>query len=285
MRIVITGAQGQLGQALCRELGARAQGLSRQQLDITDQRQVAAVLDELRPNVVINTAAYTAVDRAEQEPAACEAINAAAVGHLALACRRLQATLVQISTDYIFGGEPARQTPYREEDSPAPQSVYARTKLAGEQTAALAGKHLIVRTCGLYGLSPQRSNFVETMLRLAQRGQKLRVVNDQRCTPSYVRDVARGIKFLIDSGATGIYHVVNAGETTWYDFACEIFRAARVDIAVEAISSAQYGAAAARPAYSVLATDKYRTLGGPPLPDWREALADYLQARASTAGC
>jgi dTDP-4-dehydrorhamnose reductase len=281
-RVVVTGARGQLGAELCRQFGAGAVGLDLPEFDIGNGDRVAETVKEIAPGAVINAAAYTQVDKAEVEADRCRAVNSTGVGHLTEACRRAGAVLVQISTDYVFGGDLARSTPYRESDPPSPQSIYAQSKLDGEEQARQWKKHFVVRTCGLYGHPGPRSagNFVETMLRLGQSHEKLRIVADQHCTPSYVRHVARAILFLLSTDCFGTYHVVNSGETTWYEFAGEIFRLAGYQIDLEAISTAQYGAAADRPRYSVLDTAKYLDLPGrPAMPHWREALAEYLRER------
>jgi len=250
-------------------------------LDIANRQQVAQVIGQLRPSAIVNCAAYTAVDRAEQNQDRCYAINATAVEHLAQAADHTGATLVQISSDYVFGGNAERTAPYTETDSPAPQGVYARSKLLGEQAAAACRRHIVVRTCGLYGerAKPTQANFVDTMLRLAGERPSLRVVGDQRCTPSYVCDVAEAIVLLIDQQVDGLFHVVNQGETTWYQFALRIFALAKLDIQVLQITTEEYGALAPRPRYSVLSTEKYQTLGGPKLRGWEVALADYLSKR------
>jgi dTDP-4-dehydrorhamnose reductase len=294
MRIAVTGAYGQLGSELCCLLGADAVPLDIDTLDLTDGPAVDQTLADLRPDAVINCAAYTQVDRAESEPQQCRAVNATAVEHLARASARLDCPLVQISTDYVFGGGPERTTPYREEERPSPQGVYAQTKSEGEQAAAQhLRKHLIVRTCGLYArpTDERAVNFAKTMLRLARTGKELRVVADQHCTPSYVPHVARAVLFLlgVPRGAPapwGIYHVVNRGATTWYEFAAEIFRLTGIDVSLRPITTPEYGAAAPRPAYSVLDTAKYHALRGPAMPDWRTALAEYISQwkEASHAG-
>ena len=279
MKIAITGAEGQLGAELCRQLGTAAVGLELPRFDLTDGRCVVQMLCETRPRAVINTAAYTQVDKAEEEAELCRAVNAGGVRHLVEACRKLECPLVQISTDYVFGGRSERRTPYRESDATHPQGVYARSKLEGERHAADWHQHFVVRTCGLYGRPSPRSagNFVDTMLRLAKERKRLSVVDDQHCTPSYVAHVARAVRFLLSTEAYGTYHVVNTGSTTWYGLAEEIFRRTGLEVELERISTSQYGAAAPRPSYSVLDVSKYHSLPGcPPMPTWQAALAEYL---------
>lgn len=280
MNIAVTGAGGQLGGELCRRLGERAISLDLPQFDLTDRDKTIQTLLDLRPGAVINTAAYTLVDRAEQEADRCRRINAEGVAHLAEACRRLDVPLVQISTDYVFGRDLNRSTPYREDDAVGPLGVYAQTKLEGEAQAAAWHKHIIVRTCGLYGRrGPQTaaSNFVDTMLRLGREGKPLRIVDDQYCTPSYVPHVAQALLFLVEAGHFGTYHVVNRGSTTWHGFASEIFRQSDLQVEITRITTAEYGAPAPRPLYAVLDTNKYHALGGPAMPTWQNALAEYLQ--------
>jgi dTDP-4-dehydrorhamnose reductase len=281
--ILVTGSQGQLGSELCRQLGGEAVGLDLPQFELTDREGVLQTLTGLGPWAVINTAAFTQVDRAEEEPERCRAVNALGVAHLVEACRKFDCVLVEISTDYVFGGDTTRRVPYQETDEPRPQGVYARTKLEGERLAAAWDKHFVVRTCGLYGRPGPRSagNFVQTMLGLAERRSRLRVVCDQRCTPSYVPHVAEAIRFLLGTEAYGTYHVANGGETTWYEFAAEIFRRSGLEVELEPITTSEYGAEAPRPAYSVLDTGKYHALPGrPAMPPWQAALAEYLAARS-----
>ena len=296
-KVLIIGRHGQLGSELCRQMGDHALGLTRAELDITSAADVGRVLRAYHPTAVVNATAYTRVDRAEDDAAECRLINATAVGHLAEACARLDCPLVHVSTDYVFGAAGMRDRPYRETDSPGPQSVYAQTKLEGEIMAALAPRHFILRSCGLYGRRPvathggKAANFVDTMLRLAGERDEVRVVNDQHCTPTSASDLARAIVFLIqnetgadegaggkfDRGAAyGLFHVTNAGATTWRDFAAEIFRLRGLQTRLTAITTAEYGAKAPRPAYSVLDCSKYEALGGPPMTSWQEALARYL---------
>jgi dTDP-4-dehydrorhamnose reductase len=282
MSIFVTGAYGQLGGELCRQLGEAAVPSDVDTLDLTDGRAVVERIAAIQPEAVINCAAYTAVDKAETEPEKCRAVNATAVENLVRACQRLDCPLVQISTDYVFGAAIPAPRSWREGDPCQPQGVYARTKLEGEQAAAKHAKHLIVRTCGLYARpsDPRAANFVKTMLRLGASRPELRIVNDQHCTPTFVPHLARAILFLLDAGGGqapwGVYHVTNTGEATWRQFAAEVFRHAGMNVAIQPITTAQYGAPAARPSYSVLDTTAYHRLGGPPMPDWKVGLAEYF---------
>ena len=286
-RILVTGAKGQLGEELCRILGPQSIPADLPEIDITCWDSFQRFLEDTRPTAVINAAAYTRVDKAEDEPEQARTVNALAVRHIAKYCITNGCPLVQISTDYVFGGDQTRRTPYSEEDPPAPVNVYGATKLEGEQEATRCPRHIIVRTCGLYGRLGANSpgNFVETILQKARQGQVLRVVNDQVCCPSYVPHVARAILFLLENEYWGTYHVVNSGQTTWFDFACTILELAGLDVPCIPISSAEYPARARRPAYSVLDCSKYLHLpGAPPLPPWEAALREYLANRTNRGG-
>jgi dTDP-4-dehydrorhamnose reductase len=281
VRYAVLGAAGQLGRDLCPRLAGEVHALPRDRLDLTQPEAVQATLQGLRPDVVVNCAAYNFVDRAESEPEAAFAVNAWGVRALARACGDLGCTLVHFSTDYVFGLDEGRAVPYRETDAPGPVSVYGLSKLAGEYLVrALCPRHLVIRTCGLYGVwgsGGKGGNFVETMLRLAGQGKPLRVVADQVCTPSYTADVAAATADLVAAGRQGLCHLTNAGACSWHDFAAAIFELAGVPADLTPIRSAEYGAAARRPRYSVLAPT------GAPLRPWREALAAYLQERRDKA--
>jgi dTDP-4-dehydrorhamnose reductase len=283
LKYAVLGAVGQLGRDLCPRLPGTVVPLPRDRADLTRPEALAAILDELRPDVVINCAAYNLVDRAESEPEAAFAVNAWGVRSLALACRQLGCTLVHFSTDYVFGLDEERRSPYAEDDAPGPLGVYGLSKLAGEYLVrALCSRHLVIRTCGLYGVwgsGGKGGNFVETMLRLAGQGKPLRVVADQVCTPSSTADVAAATAGLIQTGRFGLYHLTNAGSCSWHEFARAIFELAGVKADLTPIPSREYGAPARRPAYSVLGMNAYQALGLPPLRPWREALAAYLQER------
>jgi dTDP-4-dehydrorhamnose reductase len=239
------------------------------------------VVEKLRPQAVVNCAAWTAVDAAQRDPQACRAVNADAVGELAAACNAIDATLVQVSTDYVFGADATRSVPYAEVDTTGPVNEYGASKVAGEQAAATAARHLIVRTCGLYSAGdsgPVRGrNFADTMLALAAERNELRIVHDQHCTPSFVPHVAAGILRLIDSGAEGLFHVVNSGSTTWFEFARELFHVADLTMKLHPILTSDYPTPAKRPAYSVLDTKTFSASAGDPLPAWQAGIAEYVR--------
>ncbi|MDX1963369.1 MAG: dTDP-4-dehydrorhamnose reductase [Pirellulales bacterium] len=294
-RYAIVGGGGQLGQALAAQQPGHAVPLTRQQADLTANiADLTGGLLSVGPLAgVINCAAYTQVDKAETATADCQAVNAAGVEKLAEICQRQDWLLVQLSSDYVFNGTVDRNVPFIETDLPTPQGVYARSKLAGEQAARAAPRHLVIRTCGLYGKlrQPGHANFVETILRVAAQRPNLRVVADQHCTPSWVEDIAAAIWFLVLNEqalrAAGdwpnLLHIVNQGATTWHEVALRIVQLSGLETTVEPISTAEYGAPAPRPAYSVLDTGLYQQLvtkyGGPPLPTWDAALEQYWQTR------
>jgi dTDP-4-dehydrorhamnose reductase len=285
MRTVVLGAPGQLGRDLCPRLAGEVVPLARADADLTDAARLRDKLNALRPDCVVNCAAYNFVDKAEAEPDAAFAVNAWAVRNLATACRDLGCTLVHFSTDYVFGLDASRRTPLAETDPPGPVSAYGLSKLAGEYLVrATCPKHFVIRTCGLYGVwgsGGKGGNFVETMLRLAGQGKPLRVVDDQRCTPSFTADVADAAVALIRTAKYGLYHLTNAGDCSWFEFAREIFRIAGVTADLAPITSDQFGAPARRPAYSVLANDKAASVGNAPPRPWKEAIRAYLGQRPS----
>lgn len=290
MRIALIGSTGQLGSDLLPRLQATGHDvvpLRHADVEITDAHNVAAVLKPLRPDVVINTAAYNLVDKAEDEPDVAMKINGAGPCHLARLCESNGWRLMHISTDYVFG-EPTGPTfkPWTELDLAVPNCRYGLSKWTGEQLALKeCSRSFAVRTCGLYGLAALRGggkgNFVETMLRLGRERKQLRVVDDQRCTPTSTADLAEALVKLIATDAFGLYHATNSGSATWCEFAREIFRLAKMDVEVLPITTAEFGAKAKRPAYSVLDCSKLASVIGGPLPDWHDALARYLANRAT----
>jgi dTDP-4-dehydrorhamnose reductase len=279
MRIAIVGASGQLGTALRACLKGEILPLTHAEIEITDPARIDAALSAARPDCVINAAAYNFVDRAEDEPQAAHDVNALGPYNLARWCERSGASLLHVSTDYVFGADATRTTPFAESDPPEPQSAYAASKAAGERfVQSELSRHFIVRTCGLYGSASTqgKGNFVKTMLRLAKDRKELPVVNDQHCTPSFASDVAGAIARLIATEQYGLYHATNFGGTTWYEFACEIFCLANIEITVGPITSAEYPQKAKRPGYSVLDCSKLAAVIGGPLPPWQDALGRYL---------
>jgi dTDP-4-dehydrorhamnose reductase len=278
VKYAVLGAAGQLGREICVRLRGEVIPLSRAQVDLASVEATPAVWSQLRPDIVINCAAYNFVDRAETERDAAFAVNCYGVRSLARICADLGCTLVHFSSDYVFGQDEQRRTPYTETDAPGPVSVYGQSKLAGEEfVRAGCPKYILIRTCGLYGVAGsggKGSNFVETMLRLAGQGKAIRVVADQVCTPSYAADVASAAIQLITGNGVGLYHITNAGSCSWFEFAAEIFRQAGVRADLTPITSAEYGAPARRPAYSVLESRL------PPLRSWQDALAAYLEKRS-----
>jgi dTDP-4-dehydrorhamnose reductase len=273
VQIVITGASGTLGVSLARRLGSSAVPLHRSELDVASSTSVGRLLSRIKPETVVNCGAYTLVDQAEVEPDKCMACNAAGATNLAEYCANAGILFVQISTDYVFGGEAERKSPYAEGDQPAPLSVYGRSKLAAEESARTVPRHLVVRTCGLWG-STHRPDFVKTILGRAKSGETLRVVADQCCSPTYVVDAADGIIGLIEAHCEGVFHVVNDAAITWYEFACEILKMSGLQARVVPVSSLEYGSLAPRPRYSVLNCDKYLKATGRRMRGYRAALAE-----------
>jgi dTDP-4-dehydrorhamnose reductase len=283
VRIAVLGAAGQLGRDLGTKLPGEVVALTRADIDLTRPDVIPTAVAALRADVLVNCAAYNFVDRAEAEPDAAFAVNAWGVRALARACAAAGVKLVHFSTDYVFGLDATRVAPLREDDPPGPVNVYGLSKLAGEYLArAECPDALVIRTCGLYGLwggGGKGGNFVETMLRLAGEGKPIRVVTDQRCTPSYTADVAEAAAALVRAGASGLYHVTNVGSCTWYEFADELFRLSGLKPDLTPVTSAELGRPARRPAYSVLSTAKLAYEGFPAPRLWRQALAAYLVER------
>jgi len=247
----------------------------RSTLDLADVDAIRRVVREVKPEVVVNAAAYTAVDRAESETELAMRINGVAPGVLAEAAKRLGALLVHYSTDYVFDG--TKESPYVESDAPNPINVYGESKLAGERAIeSLMSRYLIIRTSWVYGA--RGSNFLRTMLRLAKERPELRVVDDQFGAPTWARDIAATTAMILGdaNGKNGVYHMTAAGETTWCEFARAIFRQMRISTTVVPIRSYEYRAAAARPAYSVLSSDKLCAEFGLKLSDWSSALSRCL---------
>lgn len=289
-RVALIGSNGQLGSDIARlwatsEGGRRGDeliGLVHNDIEVTDEAQVRSVLSGIQPSLVINTAAYHRVDECESNPLQALEVNGLAVKYLAEACREVGAVLMHFSTDYVFDGEAT--TPYLEDDAARPMSAYGISKFAGEQYLRylMPEDHIIIRTSGLYGVagaSGKGGNFVETMLRFARASREIKVVQDQVSAPTSTVDVAAAVLETVAKGGRGTFHVTNAGQSSWYDFAREIFSLTGLSPDLSPTTSADYAAAALRPAYSVLANTRLKELGIAPLRPWQEALAQYLQIK------
>lgn len=281
-KILLIGAKGQVGTELQYILTGNVIPLGREKLDLTQKEEICQFVDSVKPDIIVNAAAYTAVDKAETEVALAKSINAIAPGILAEESAKIGATLVHISTDYVFDG--TKNTPYLEEDKTNPLGVYGQTKLAGEEAIKnTEAKHIILRTAWVYG-TYGKGNFVKTMLRLGKDREKLRVVTDQVGTPTRAKDIAVAIATLIArDNCQSIYNFTNSGVASWYDFAVAIFEEAeklgfplKVKQVVP-ITTSEYPTPAKRPAYSVLSAKKISAVLGNHPPHWRESLRKMLE--------
>ena len=286
MRVLVTGAAGQVGGEVARLLADRVQVAAhdRSTLDLEQPDDIRWCVREARPNVIVNAAAYTAVDRAETDEARAHAVNGTAPGILAEEAKRAGALLIHYSTDYVFDGDLDR--PYVETDATHPLGAYGRTKLEGERAIAATGcRHLILRTSWVYG--PRGKNFMLTMLRLAAERDALRIVDDQRGAPTSSLQLARATAELLEAGPdrSGVYHATAAGETTWFGFAGAIFEGRHRQLGeafhvprLQPITTAEYPTPARRPKNSVMSNAKLENVFGVRLGDWREALDEALAA-------
>lgn len=273
MRVLVTGASGQLARAIRLAWAEHELILPEESvLDLSKPTSIQSVVVQSRPDVVINCGAFTQVDRCESELDLAQLINGTAVGWLADACETQKAMLIQISTDYVFDGSATR--PYREGDATHPMSVYGRTKLEGERQAARCSRHLIARTSWLY--DAWGKNFLNTMLNAAAQGRPLRVVADQFGSPTTCRALARQLKVAAEQNWHGIVHATCQGETTWYGFAKAIFETGAIAADLHPCTTADYPTPAKRPAYSVLDGAHRRTLGSDLMPPWLDALQEVV---------
>jgi dTDP-4-dehydrorhamnose reductase len=284
-RIVITGAQGQLGQELAHTLQALGTvlPLGREHCDLSQPQHLPALFNALKPDIIVNAAAYTAVDKAEEEEALATRVNGTAVGVLAEQARQHHALLVHYSTDYVFDG--SKTEAYSESDVPCPINAYGRSKLAGEQALQqVAPAYLLLRTCWVY--SKHGQNFMNTILGLAQTRQKLQVVNDQWGAPTWTQDIAHTtLKLLqhhqnapITTAPAELLHVSARGQTSWYDYARFLLELACVDCSLEPVSARDYGSRAPRPKNSVLNCTRLENGFGISMPAWKTSLARCLGA-------
>lgn len=290
MKILVTGARGLLGSEFVRAAGRRGLecvALGRAELDVTDADACATVIAEYAPDWVVHCAAYTAVDRAEEESEIAYRVNGDGSGNVARAAVQAGARTVYISSDYVYPGHDSK--PYKPGDPTGPQSVYAQSKLAGERAVLDAyggggpgGGPLVVRTGWLYGSGGH--NFVEAILARARSGKALSVVQDQRGRPTWARNVAETVLALLGRDVEGVWHVADGGEATWLDFAREAVRLEGLDVSVAGVSTEEWGAAAPRPSYSVLELAETERELGRPAMEWREALGRYLTEDRGVGG-
>lgn len=277
MRVLVTGVNGQLGSELRLVASADYLFTDVEELDICSEDSVTEFVERNAIDTIVNCAAYTNVDRAEEEPEVAKRVNATAVAILARVARRHNARLIHISTDYVFGGE-RFDAPIKEDQEPAPLGVYGRTKLLGERAIVEAGcDYVIIRTSWLY--STYGKNFVKTILRLAAEREELCVVNDQIGSPTYAKVLAGVIAQICENRdfESGIYHYSNRGEISWCDFARAVVELAGAECCIKPCTTAEYGAKAPRPAYSVLDTSKICKALGCEIPDWRDSLAECIK--------
>ena len=277
MKWLVTGGSGMVATDLVRALESRDEdvvAMSRADLDIADSRAVYSAIAQHRPEVIVNCAAYTKVDAAEENENIANAINGSAVEHLAKAAG--DALLVQLSTDFVFDGR--KRTPYEINDATGPVSAYGRSKLLGEHAAAHAKRSLIVRTSWLFGVNGP--NFVEAIRNQILKGNSLRVVDDQKGRPTYTSHLADAIIRLVTCDATGIVHYADTPECTWHAFACAIADGMLSNVEITPVTTSEFPRPATRPAYSVLSTERYERVTGVKPADWQDGLREYLQWRS-----
>jgi len=277
MKVLVTGVKGQLGHDVFIELekrGHTAIGVGSKEMDITDPRSVQSVLHDVTPDAVIHCAAYTAVDAAEDNINLCRKVNADGTKNIAVVCRELDIKMIYISTDYVFDGEGTR--PWEPDDLRDPLNVYGQTKYEGELAVQKnLEKYFIVRIAWVFGLNGK--NFIKTMLNLGKTRDCVTVIDDQIGSPTYTYDLSRLLVDMVETEKYGLYHATNEGLCSWYEFACEIFRQAGVDVKVTPVDSNSYPARAKRPKNSRMSKDKLEANGFTRLPDWQDALSRYLK--------
>ena len=277
MKVLVTGVKGQLGYDVVNELNKRghvAIGTDIEEMDITDAASVDKVIKEKTLDAVIHCAAYTAVDAAEDNVELCRKINADGTQNIANVCKELDIKMIYISTDYVFDGEGER--PWEPDDERTPLNVYGQTKYEGELAVQnTLDKFFIVRIAWVFGVNGK--NFIKTMLNLGKTRDSLTVVNDQFGSPTYTYDLARLLVDMVETDKYGIYHATNEGICTWYEFACEIFRQAGMNVKVSPVLASEYPAKAKRPSNSRMSKEKLTENGFEKLPTWQDALGRYLK--------
>lgn len=286
MKIALIGADGQLGTDIYSYFRTKDDieltPLTQKEIEVCDINVCDDVLLKIRPDLIINTAAFHKVDLCEDEVNTTFEVNVAGIKNLCEVALRMDAAMMHFSTDFVFGGID-RKEPYTEKDCPRPISIYGISKLASELTLQyMMEKYYLLRVCGLYGHAGSLGkgyNFVELMIELAEAGKEIKVVDDQVLTPTSTSDLAAKLYELIKTGKYGLYHMTNTGKCSWYEFACEIFRIAGLSPDVKPVTSDEFGAKAKRPSYSVLDNKRLREIGLADMRNWKEALKDYIWAR------
>jgi dTDP-4-dehydrorhamnose reductase len=283
LRTAVIGSTGQLGQDLMQVFEEETVGFTHQDLDVTDGVSVAFAMQSLRPDWVLNTAAFHRVDDCEISPTLAFSVNALGALNVARAAADIGAGVVFFSTDYVFGGQDReRDHPYEEGDALNPLNVYGISKAAGEQLIMRANaRHLVVRSAGLYGTATSRKGwtFPELMLNKARTDGKVSVVTDQALSPTFTEDLAYKTRELVERDVTGLFHLTSAGECSWFEFARSVFDLAGVEVEMEPISTNSTQRRAPRPSYSALSSTRLEAAGLTPMRQWREALSAYLQAK------
>ncbi len=286
MKVFLIGVDGQLGTDIAEYFTAKGEEVKGlvglKDIDICDLDSSRRLVMEYRPDIVINTAAFHNVDLCEEEVAQTFRVNVEGVRNIASICGEAGIPLMHFSTDYIFDGK--KGTPYIEDDCPGPLSIYGISKLGGERVVRyMLDRYYLVRLAGLYGhagcTGKGNTNFVEAMLGLASGKKKIKVVDDQIMTPTSSKDAAEKIYELVQTGIYGLYHMTNTGSCSWFELACEIFKLAGMEVEVVPVTSAQFGAKALRPAYSVLDNANLRKAGIKDMRHWKEALREYINTR------
>ncbi len=276
MRVLVTGVKGQLGYDVMNELAGRGHegiGVDIQEMDITDAASVEKVITEAAPDAVIHCAAYTAVDAAEDNVDLCRRVNAGGTENIARVCKALNCKMMYISTDYVFNGQGTRL--WEPDDKREPLNVYGQTKYEGELAVETLEKFFLVRIAWVFGVNGK--NFIKTMLNLGKTRDHLTVVADQIGSPTYTYDLARLLVDMIETDKYGRYHATNEGLCSWYEFACEIFKQAGMNVTVSPVTSDQYPAKAKRPMNSRMDKSKLDEMGFKRLPSWQDALGRYLK--------
>ncbi|SCX77196.1 dTDP-4-dehydrorhamnose reductase [Alkaliphilus peptidifermentans] len=279
MKVLVTGSNGQLGYDVIKRLEKseiRYLGTYRDTLDITNEEDVKRVIRDYSPNVVIHCAAYTAVDKAEDERELCHAVNVLGTRYIAEVCNEIDAKMIYISTDYVFDGEGDK--PFEVTDEPNPINYYGQTKYEGElEVQRLLDKYFIVRISWVFGSNG--NNFVKTMLRLGKERDEISVVADQVGSPTYTYDLAKLLVKMMETDKYGIYHATNEGYCTWYEFACEIFKQAEMDVKVNPINTEDYPTKANRPLNSKMSKNKMVEFDFKQLPHYKSSIGQYVMMR------